>query len=246
MTPLYLDYCARHHVVPDDTASFLLGEKDTAPLQRRLHVIVPVSFAETGGCVTASCYPELRHVLSAHMERYQDALFSDAAFAALDAWLLPYLEGVGYKPAPFAHRWAISCVLDTPKAVNAYRILPQTVLLCADQLPQTSLVTMKLSDCAARGAFVIRTEDGTVCAIASVNSVSGAAHCTEIGVECAPAYRHRGYAASCTAALTRFLAERGDAVLYQYYHTNTGSAAVAKAVGFVPSGRFFAYSAVSQ
>ncbi len=247
MTDLYLDYCLRHGVTPDPASAYLLGDKDATPLVRRLNAIIPVSYAETQGRVIASCYPALRGKAEAFLSRWNGAgasLFSEAAFRALDDALSAEKEAWGYRCAPLWCRYAVSCAADPTAKCHWDAILPGTVRLSPDNLPQKSLVSMKLSDCAARGAYAILTEAGEVCAIASVNRVSDAQHCVEIGVECAPLYRRRGYASSCTAALTKALTDEGKTVLYQYYHTNTGSGAVAARVGFVPCGRFFAYSLV--
>lgn len=242
MKSLYLDYCRRHNVQPDESAPLLLGDKDPTPLARRLNVIVPVSYAVMGERVIASAYPVLRTEFAAFLHTHGENLFSDGAFSALDGLLLPYAAPWGYMAGMFAHRYAYSCVLSDPDAVHADCILPQTARLTPDRTKRPSLVTMNTTDCAARGAYCIENEAGEICAIASVNRVSGAAHCVEIGVECAPAYRRRGYASSCVAALSRDLTREGKTVLYQHYHTNRGSAAVAKRVGFTVAGRFFAYS----
>lgn len=257
---LFDDYCSRHgvavcHNVAEtdfDPAGIALSQKDDTPLARGLNVIVPVSFAETGGYCTASCYGVLTDEVSAHLHKYRENLFSDAALEALDRLLRPHLDAWGYEPSRFAHRWAYSCIQDNADNIPRDRILPGTVRLSPDVLPTrnglisiNSLVSMNLSDCAARGAYAVFADDrkDTVVCIASVNRTIGAEHCTEIGVECAPAYRRRGYAVSCVAALARELVSEGKTVLYQYYHTNTASAAVARCAGFVPAGRFFTYSA---
>ncbi len=251
MTRLYEDYLKRHNLpsnaVPTD--GILLGEKDTKPLLRGLDTIIPVSFGVTETVCIASCYPCLREEFSSlltHMRERGDDLFSVKGLSEIDQFLRPYLAEWGYRPSPFVHRYAVSCVLDDIAAVRVDRILPATRRPETADVPYLrSFVTMKLSDCAARGAYVMMASDApdTVACIASVNRVSGTEHFTEIGVECAPAYRGRGWATSCVAALAYDLLSHGEAVLYQHYCTNFASAAVASRAGFVPRGRFFAYSA---
>lgn len=244
---LLSEYCLRHGISSDDMvqgSNIVLKPKDSQPLARHLNVIVPASFAETDGFCAASCYPEVYDAFSAHLHTFRQDLCSDAALSALHSILTPYLLKWGYKPSPFFARWAASCLLLSPDNVAAEHILPQTRCLTPDAIPKNSLVSMKLSDCAARGAYVIFADDvpDTACCIASINRRFQGDTCVEIGVECAPAYRRRGYACSCVCALARACLLRGEAVLYQYYCTNRASAAVARRAGFELKGRFFAYS----
>lgn len=245
ISPLFLDECARHGV---EAARFPSSEtvfaaKDTRALARHLNAIVPVSFAAVGEDRMLSCYPCLRAPLETLLAGVgADALFSVGVLGDVDALLRPYLAEWGYRPSPFAQRYGISCLQDDAAAVPAERILPLTRRLTADDAKLANRTSMKLSDCASRGAFVCIAEDAVVC-IASVNRAGGAERCVEIGVECAPDYRRRGYALSCVCALTQALCADGLCVLYRHYSTNTGSAAVAHSAGFVPVGRFFTYTA---
>jgi len=242
---LWLDECARHGA---DAASMtdggiLLADKEEAPLSRHLNIIVPVSFACVGDAVIASAYPSARSVMTAHFEKYRsaDALFSDAAFAALDTALRPYLAAWGYKPSAFWARYGISLVQDDAAAVDVSAILCGTVRMTEAMCGMKNHTSMKSDDCIRRGAFA-HTVNGEIVCMASVNRVSEVEHCVEIGVECAKDWRRCGFARSCVAALARALCEEGQIVLYRHYHTNTGSAAVARSVGFRPVGRFFSYT----
>jgi hypothetical protein len=243
-TLLWQDECARHGV--DASAaecSLVMADKDETPLKRHLNAIVPVSFACVGERMIVSAYPSVRSVIDAHFEKYRshDALFSEDAFSALDRALRPRLAAWGYKPAMFPSRYGISLVQDDASAVSSDCILSDTVCVTDALCQMKNLTSMKLADCAARGAYA-QIADGQIVCIASVNRVSDLERCVEIGVECAPDYRRRGYAASCVRALTRDLCEGGNVVLYRHYHTNIGSAAVARAAGFRPVGRFFSYT----
>lgn len=238
------DECERHGV---DAAAvrgdFVLADKDETPLARHLNVIVPVSFACVGDAVAASAYPRIRSDITEHFKKYRssDALFSDDAFVELDRILRPYLAEWGYRASMFSSRYGISLFQDDPTAISASAILDGTVRMTEAVVGMKNCTSMKPEDCAARGAYAQIADDQIVC-MASVNRVSGAERCVEIGVECAPAYRRRGYAASCVCALTKELCAAGNVVLYRHYHTNVGSAAVAKAAGFRPVGRFFSYT----
>lgn len=238
---LWLDECARHNAAAD--GGFVFTCKDESPLSRHLNAIVPVSYACVGEKVVVSVYPSARSCVSAFFEKYcsADALFSDAAFADLDGILRPYLAQHNYRPATFPSRFGISLVQDNAVCVPTEPIMADTVRMTDTMGSMKNLTSMRAADCAARGAFAQMVNGEIVC-IASVNRVSGSERCAEIGVECAPGYRRRGYASSCVCALTRMLCEEGHVVLYRHYHTNLGSAAVARAAGFVPVGRFFSYT----
>lgn len=241
---LFLDECARHGLDPalaDD--GFVFACKDESPRTRHLNVIVPVSFACVGDAVIASAYPSVRSALMPHFEKYcsPDALFSEDSFSDLDRVLRPYLSAWGYKPAMFPSRYGISLLQDDASHLDASSILDGTVRMTEDLCGMKNHTSMRCADCILRGAYA-HTVRGEIAAVASVNRVSGVGHCVEIGVECAPEYRRRGYARSCVCALTRELCGAGKVVLYRHYHTNQGSAAVAKSAGFRPAGRFFSYT----
>ena len=241
---LWLDECTRHGVGASAAEeSFVFADKDEAPLKRHLNAIVPASFSCVGERVLVSAYPSVRSLLCAHCVKYRSyvALFSEDAFAALDRALRPHLAAWGYKPAMFPSRYGISLIQDTADALYVSSVLDGTKRLTEELFPLKNLTSMKPADCAARGAYA-QIADGQIVCIASVNRVSDLERCVEIGVECAPDYRRRGYAASCVRALTRDLCEGGNVVLYRHYHTNIGSAAVARAAGFRPVGRFFSYT----
>lgn len=241
---LWQDECARHGA---DAAAFqcgfVLADKDESPRMRHLNAIVPVSFACVGDAVIASVYPSICSDLTRYFEKYRssDALFSDAAFAELDRRLRPHLAEWGYRASMFPSRYGISLLQENAASVPASEILDGTVRMTEAVVNIPNCTSMKSSDCAARGAYA-QIADGQIVCIASVNRVSDMEQCVEIGVECAPDYRRRGYAASCVCALTRDLCAAGQVVLYRHYHTNVGSAAVARAAGFTPVGRFFSYT----
>lgn len=240
---LWQDECARHGAAATAEDRFVLADKDEAPLARHLNVVVPVSLACVGDRVIASVCPSVRSDMLPFFEKYRscDTLFSDEAFAELDSLLRPHLAAWGYKPSAFPARYGISLLQDSADAVPLSPILDGTVRITGDMCRMHNLTSMKTGDCAARGSFA-HIVNGEIVCIASVNRVSDMERCVEIGVECAPEHRRRGYASSCVCALTRMLCGEGKVVLYRHYHANTGSAAVAKSAGFVPQGRFFSYT----
>ncbi len=245
----WLTECLRHGADPTvSDGTFLVCPKDETARERHLNAIVPVSFACVGERIVASAYPSNCSLVRAHFEKYcsPDMLFSEEAFSALDTALRPHLAAWGYKPAMFGSRYGVSLIQDRADAVPISAILDGTVRITDTVCGMKNLTSMKPADCAARGAYA-QIADGQIVCIASVNNVFGTGtfdteRFAEIGVECAPDYRRRGYAASCVSALTRDLCGAGTVVVYRHYHTNQGSAAVAKTAGFQPVGRFFSYT----
>lgn len=241
---LWLDECARHGVgMSDAERAFVYADKDEAPLTRHLNVIVPVSYACVGEKILISAYPSVRSEIEAFIKKNCscEMLFSAEAFSALDAMLRPYLSGWGYRGAVFPSRYGVSLLLDDATRVRGACILSGTVRMTDALRGMKNLTSMKTADCITRGAFA-HIVNGEIVCVASVNRVSDPERCAEIGVECAPGHRRHGYASSCAAALTQMLCREGKVALYRHYHTNEASAAVARAVGFQPVGRFFSYT----
>lgn len=219
----------------------VIGIKDDTPWKRGLNAIVPVSFAVTGGFLFAAAYPAFSAVLAEFLREYGAEPFSAQALHALDDAMREPLAASGYRRNQFPERYAFSCLLrsmDSPPDLSVSGLR----LLAPEDAELENRTSMKLSDCIARiAAAVIR--DGAVLCIASVNSANGAGVCREIGVECTPAFRGRGFGSACVSLLARTLAARGEIPLYQHYCTNQASAHTAVRAGFAEAGRFYAYTA---
>ncbi len=79
-------------------------------------------------------------------------------------------------------------------------------------------------------------KDGKTVAIAGVNDFSDDSS-TEVYVECAKAYRRRGYARCALSALCEFLIAEGKSVSYKTYAENIPSCRLAESAGFSEIGR---------
>lgn len=241
---LISDLLRQHHIEDGEMGTLFLGQKDTRPLDRRLNVIAPVSFACVSGRIIGSAYPELCEPVFSHLETYRENPLGEESLAALDRLLRPYLAGWGYRPAVFPTRTARSLVLPEDYRPKREYILSGTEFLtegAAETLKNRT--SMKFADCVKRPAFVF-AGDGEVPAIAAVNSATEKSLCQEIGVECAPGFRRRGLGLSCVCALAEYLFLRGENVLYQHYEGNKASGALAEKAGFVPVGGFFTYTSM--
>lgn len=79
-------------------------------------------------------------------------------------------------------------------------------------------------------------KDGKTVAIAGVNDFSDDSS-TEVYVECAKAYRRRGYARCALSALCEFLIAEGKSASYKTYAENIPSCRLAESAGFSEIGR---------
>lgn len=94
-----------------------------------------------------------------------------------------------------------------------------------------------LSDgCTDDGLCSAVVKDGKTVAIAGVNDFSDDSS-AEVYVECAKAYRRRGYARCALSALCEFLISEGKTVSYKTYADNIASCRLAESAGFSESGR---------
>ena len=94
-----------------------------------------------------------------------------------------------------------------------------------------------LSDSSTDGGLCCAVvKDGKTVAIAGVNDFSDDSS-TEVYVECAKAYRRRGYARCALSALCEFLIAEGKSASYKTYAENIPSCRLAESAGFSEIGR---------
>ena len=78
---------------------------------------------------------------------------------------------------------------------------------------------------------VIRDEEGKIVCYAGLNDISEEEGFCEIAVECVPVFRSRGFGASCTALLMRYLTSLGERCQYVTSHLNVPSVRCAEKAG---------------
>ena len=94
-----------------------------------------------------------------------------------------------------------------------------------------------LSDSSTDGGLCCAVvKDGKTVAIAGVNDFSDDSS-TEVYVECAKAYRRRGYARCALSALCEFLIAEGKSASYKTYAEHIPSGRLAESAGFSELGR---------
>ena len=124
-----------------------------------------------------------------------------------------------------------------PGTIRRDVVLPGCALLSAldgerwDDLPLDEFA-LNPADPADRMA-VIRDGDGTIVCFAGLNDISEEEGLFELTVECAEAFRGRGYGASCVACLALYLDSLGEGTQYVTSCLNAPSIRCAEKAGFV-------------
>ena len=86
---------------------------------------------------------------------------------------------------------------------------------------------------------VVRDGEGKIVCYAGLNDISEDEGFCEMNVECAEAFRGRGYGPACVALLAGYLTGRGERVQYVTSHLNGPSLRCAEKAGLVPAARIF-------
>ncbi|MBQ7364051.1 MAG: GNAT family N-acetyltransferase [Clostridia bacterium] len=222
-------------------------ENDRAIFRKGYPGIVPFLMEEYRGKVSFEVYAGIRSLAETFQKRYEGRYFSKDALTFIASGMDPYLQKNGYERDTVGMTLYYYHYEMTPSQTpDLSLILDNTYRLC--DLPEAmlceNLTTFSLRDLLERSLeSFVTVEDGKVVAIATVNERLESGTVPEITVETAPAYRRRGYALSCVAALCDYLLKKGSPVAYCCRNTHTKSNRVAKRVGFVRVGRFYAVSA---
>ncbi len=186
-----------------------------------------------------SVYPEV----SDFVKKHREDLFEDATLRALGALVAPYLEKTGYvREKQGMLRWYHSFACYDKEKINTSLVLPSTKKL--NTLRYKNMTTFDLKELKEYKlpAFVT-VVDGAVVSIATVNPYSKGQRMLEITAETAPAYRKRGYGASNVAALAYYLLRHKHTVAYCCSRYNSGSIKIARQIGLIHEGKFYAIDA---
>ncbi len=171
--------------------------------------------------------------------------FSDAAILFLKEKLTEPMRDYGFTLSKsIDHRIRLFLMTSTDE-VNGAVIRQETEIISgADDLSglrnlTTHRLEMDPEDPDDISAIVL--DGDAIVAYATENDAIFGETQIEISVECAPAYRGQGLAASCAAALADALLRRGYDVSYKCRHTNAASARVAEKAGFRENGMQYSF-----
>lgn len=209
--------------------------------------IVPFLIEEYKGEVSLEVYAGAEEAARVYLARYEGRLFSKEALSFVARSLDRYLLANRYERDTVGETlYYDQYELTDDASLEPSLINGATHRLTASLLKgiKKNLTTFSLDELLAKrlAAFVV-VEEGAVVAIATVNERLKRGRVLEVTVETAPRFRQKGYALSTVTALSAYLLDKGATVAYCCRHTHTKSKRVARRVGFVPVGRFYAVSA---
>lgn len=174
-----------------------------------------------------------------YLRLYGDAPFSENAVGFLHARLAPGMARCGFSPARDALTMIREYGMKCGEGCDTALVLPQTRLIrrSADAAGLVNCTTHSLfEEDGGEELCAVHVIDGKIAAYAAVNDTYFEDGAAEISVECAPAYRCRGFAASCAARLTSALLGEDTPVRYHCRVGNAASCRVAEKVGFTLLG----------
>lgn len=217
------------------------AEEEAFVFENEWDTVIPVSFTYTPEEGTVlSAFPQVEAVAQAFLADYGDDPTADEALAFLFEQLAPFMKKWGYSDDRFRDRWGhilradAACRPSVPQA--------QPVLLTASDEEGNETTYDLEATCEAECLSYGIKENGRVVSLAVTHEPP--AECDgviEVGVETIPAFRGKGYATSCLAALTADLLARGLTVEYRCQRYNAASLHVAQGAGFRLVGRYYYY-----
>lgn len=221
----------------EDLARFSLTEGYTA---------VPFEvYQPVGGEMRVTVYPGLEGTAQEFLRLFSRDPFSPDAIHWLKDRLTPYVGEYGMSPSRDADVNFLDYRMSDRDALPVGRILPDTELADGntDMTGWINATThaLEMDPDDPDDACAIHRVGNTIAAYAALNDFPEEEDVREIHVECAPAYRKKGYATSCTVRLADYLLERGYSVQYVCRHTNLASARVAEKAGFTLAGRKYSF-----
>lgn len=207
-------------------------------LSRHGAMAIPISISESAdGTVTYEVYKRLiRKIIS--FEKSKTDPFSDEGILRLREIADGYMKKYKYSSSqrceilleykadsPLPEGSVSTKILRTNEEISSYG---------AD----TTLWNLEVDDEDVRDVICAVIENGRIAAYACVNDIADDDG-LEITVECAPAYRCRGYASSCAVGITNYLIKEASAsaVHYKCRSTNIASRKCAEKAGFTYTGR---------
>ena len=209
-------------------------------------IAVPMEvYQPIDGEMRVTVYPGLEGMAQEFVRLFSRHPFSPDAIHWLKDRLTPYVGEYGMAPSR-----------DVDVHFLDYRIYDRDALPMRNVLPDTELAgghtdmsewinatthALEMDPDDPDDACAIHRVGSTIAAYAALNDFPEEEDVLEIHVECAPAYRKKGYATSCTVRLADFLLDRGYSVQYVCRHTNLASCRVAEKAGFTLAGRKYSF-----
>ena len=209
-------------------------------------VAVPFEvYQPVGGEMRVTVYPGLEGTAQEFLRLFSRDPFSPDAVDWLKKSLTPFVREYGMAPSREADVHFLDYRLTDRSALAAGRMLSETELIGGNtdmsEWINATTHALEMDPDDPDDACAIHRIGDVIAAYAALNDFPEEEDVREIHVECAPAYRKKGYATSCTVRLAEFLLERGYSVQYVCRHTNLASARVAEKAGFTLAGRKYSF-----
>lgn len=210
------------------------------------YIAVPFEvYQPVGGEMRVTVYPGLEGTAQEFLRLFSRDPFSPDAIHWLKDRLTPYVGEYGMSPSRDVDVNFLDYRMSDRDALPVGRILPDTELADGntDMTGWINATThaLEMDPDDPDDACAIHRVGNTIAAYAALNDFPEEEDVREIHVECAPAYRKKGYATSCTVRLADYLLERGYSVQHVCRHTNLASARVAEKAGFTLAGRKYSF-----
>ena len=210
------------------------------------YIAVPFEvYQPVGGEMRVTVYPGLERTAQEFLRLFSRDPFSPDAIHWLKDRLTPYVGEYGMSPSRDADVNFLDYRMSDRDALPLGCILPETELADGntDMTGWINATThaLEMDPDDPDDACAIHRVGNTIAAYAALNDFPEEEDVREIHVECAPAYRKKGYATSCTVRLADYLLERGYSAQYVCRHTNLASARVAEKAGFTLAGRKYSF-----
>lgn len=209
-------------------------------------IAVPVElYQPVDGELCVTVYPGVESVAEEFLRLFSRDPFSADAIEWLKKCMTPFVGKYGMAPSRDADVYFLDYRLTDRANLAEVRTLHATELIDGhtDMTAWTNATThaLEMDPDDPDDACAIYKVENTVAAYAALNDFPEEEDVREIHVECAPAYRKKGYATACTVRLADFLLNRGYSVKYVCRHTNLASARVAEKAGFTLVGRKYSF-----
>jgi len=225
-------------------------EFEASIIKEHYHIAVPVQVSVFADGRKECLVYSFTENLAKEYENTWDDLLAPEAIDWLFCRLTPLMTAIEYE--------ADACSL-----FRDFRLLPEnlgqlptynakvellTILTQADreETEDLELDAFEMDGSDPEDAMAVIREDGRIVCFAAVNDViesddTGGLDWIEVNVECAPAYRRKGYGAACVTALSRYYLQRGKGVKYLCDEDNLASIRTAERAGFLPYRRAGAF-----
>ncbi|MBE6544153.1 MAG: GNAT family N-acetyltransferase [Ruminococcaceae bacterium] len=206
--------------------------------------IVPILMDLEENELVFEVYEGLEKSISFFVKEFEGKYFSKEAFLYLCCCVDEYLEDKPYLRDTYGRtRFYRKFYINEAAQVNDTVIKPSTVMMTRELWDIPNLTVLFAEDTGRIPPLsFVSIEDGKIVSVATVNDTESD-KVREITVNTAAKYRGRGYGASNTAALARYLVNMGYEVAYCVSDYNKASIKIAKKCGFNEIGRFYAVTA---